>query len=396
MGVNEDQVERFIRDSPWEYEILQDHLATSIPNSIRNPKAALILDDVGLIKQGRHSVGVKRQYSGALGKVGNCQVAVDLMYVAPGKHRNADQRTWPLGMQLYLPKEWVEDEVRRIETGVPDSVGFRTKPQIALDMIDKARACNIEHKVVIADSGFGNSTEFRDELRERKEPYILGITPKSIKVIDALISLLQPGSTEGKGRPREYTTYPEGTLVQSPAEIGKDVKEWTTIHWTEGTKGTLSGKFHRVLVRVTKGAVLQRRATDEVGWLLLEMEPKGLKAYLCWGLDNSSLEELVTLAHLRWTIEQFHKEAKQLLGLDRFEGRSWKGWHHHVSMVLLAFAFVSMLRAQRYDNHIPSIRRIVKIVIHEVATQELMEKHKLKRQQAKPIAATMLRGYSDW
>jgi len=396
MGVDEDRVERFVRESPWNYEALQDHLATHIPNTIQNQKAVLVIDDVGLIKQGRHSVGVKRQYSGALGKVGNCQVAVNLIYVAPGKDRNADQRTWPLGMQLYLPKEWAEDDFRREEVNVPESVVFRTKPKIALDMIDRVRAHKVEHTAILADATYGDCSGFREELRERKEPYVLSVTPSNIRVIDALVPLISPGTCLDNGRTRTYTTYREGTRANSGREVGEGVDSWTTVEWSEGTKGVLSGEFCRILVRVTTGPVRLRHATDEVAWLLLEKSKDGPKAYLCWGLDDATLKDLVTVAHLRWPIEQFHKEAKQLLGLDRFEGRSWRGWHHHVSMVLLAYAFISMLRAQHEGGPLPSLRTTASKIVHEVATQDLMRKHRLKRRQAKNIAVTMLRGYSDW
>jgi len=397
MNIDNDRVERFIRESPWEYESLQEHFVANIPDSIRNPKAAIVVDDVGLIKQGKHSVGVKRQYSGALGKVGNCQVGVDAIYVAPGKKRNADQITWPLGMQLYLPEDWAGDKAKRSETGVPKEVVFKTKPQIALELIDKVCAYKVEHRAIVADAGFGDSGDFRKGLRGRREPYVVGVTPSFIRVIDASVPLDPPGTSSGRGRPRKLPTYPKDTHAQSAVTIAENVKEWSVVEWSEGTKGVLSGEFYRTKIRVTEDAVNLRHATDEVAWLLLEKRKGELKAYLCWGLDDSSLKELVGLAHMRWPIEQFHKEAKQLLGLDRFEGRSWKGWHHHVSMVLLAYAFLSLLRAQNgQDEPLPSLRMVARTVVLEVATQTLMRKHKLKRPEASPIAATMLRGFTDW
>lgn len=129
VGASEDQVEQFIRESPWEYEQLQDHLVKAMPDSIRDTRGAFIVDDVGIVKQGTHSVGVHRQYSGALGKIGNCQVAVNLTYASPGETRNADQFTYPLGMQLYLPLAWAEDEERREECEVPEEIAFRVVPE---------------------------------------------------------------------------------------------------------------------------------------------------------------------------------------------------------------------------------------------------------------------------
>lgn len=397
MMLDEDSIERFVRESPWEYEGVQEHLITHIPDAVRSPRAALVVDDVGLIKQGRHSVGVQRQYSGALGKVGNCQVAVDLVYASPGKERNADQMTWPLGMRLYLPKEWADDKARRREVGIPRSVVFKTKPEIALDMIDRVLEQKVEHAVIVADAGYGDSGELRRALRERREPYVMGVTPSSVRIMDASIPLILPGPSQGLGAPRRFSTYPKGTVTEMPAEMAKKVRRWTKVAWSEGTKGELSGEFFRTRVRVTEHCAMLRHATDEVAWLLLEKRGDGLKAYLCWGLDGASIEELVAYAHLRWTVEQFHKEAKQLLGLDRFEGRSWKGWHHHVTVVMLAHAFLSTLRAQQAEHGpLPSLRMVARTVVLESATQILVKRQGLERPKAKLVAEEMLRGFTDW
>ena len=394
MGLNEDQVERFIRESPWDHEALQDHLAENIPDTIRSSRAALVVDDFGLLKQGSHSVGVQRQYTGTAGKVANSQVAVDLVYVAPGEDRNADQRTWPLATEIYLPESWVEDEARREEVEVPDDVAFRTKPEIAYDLIDRALGHGVEHRAVLGDTGYGDDAKFRKRLRDRKEPYVLGITPSELRVVDASARVVPPGPGK-RGRARKYPTFPEGTPVHSPKELANGVEEWTTVEWSEGTKGKLSEEFHRVHVRVTKGATRLRWVTDEVAWLLLEKRRDGLKAYLCWGLDDCSLDELVGLAHLRWPVEQFHKEAKQLLGLDDFEGRMWKAWYHHVTMVLLAYAFLSMLRAEGAGGPLPSLRRTVIDIVQEMLTQ-IMESHGFDRTMAYELATDVRRGFTDW
>ncbi|MCJ7697561.1 MAG: IS701 family transposase [Thermoplasmata archaeon] len=401
MDVNENTIEQFIRESPWDYEELHDHLASQIPCCIRDAKAAFIVDEVSLVKQGRHSVGVQRQYCGAQGKVGNCQVGVDLTYAAPGKHRNADQRTWPLGMRLYLPESWVRDRDRRRECGVPESVLFRTKPDIALDLIDRVRKHNVAHTCTVADAGYGDDGEFRKGLREQKEPYILSVTPSEPLVIDVSIPVIPPEKHNGRGRPRVHLTYPENVQPETPSMIAQRVKNWITVEWSEGTKGKLSGEFYREKVRVVGGRQT-RYASDEIVWLLLEKrkDEKGdeeLKAYVCWGMDDVLLKTLVEYAHLRWTIEQFHRETKQLLGLDRFEGRSWKGWHHHISMVLLAYAFIAELRAKiQTVEKLPSFPAVVRLVVHEAATQQLMKDHHLTRRKARGIAETMLRRYSDW
>lgn len=397
MGVDEDRIERFVRESPWEYEDVQEHLIAHIPEAIRSPRAALIVDDVGLVKQGRHSVGVQRQYSGALGKIGNCQVAVDLVYASPGKERNADQRTWPLGMRLYLPKEWAEDKAMRREVGVPRNFAFKTKPEIALDMIDRVLEQKVEHAVTVADAGYGDSSELRRALRERGEPYVMGITPSHLRVMEPSVPLIPPGPSPQLGAPRRFHTYPKGTPTEHASDIAKRVKSWRKVAWSEGTKGELTGEFFLKRVRVTEHCATLRHATDEVARLLLEKRGDGLKAYLCWGLDDAPIEELVAYAHLRWTIEQFHKEAKQLLGLDRFEGRSWKGWHHHVTVVMLAHAFISSLRAEHGEQGpLPSLRVVAGALVLESATQDLVKNQGFKRRKATSVAAFMLRRYSDW
>ncbi len=243
MDVPEDRVEQFIRESPWEYEQLQVHLNTSIPAAIMSPQGAFIVDEVGLTKQGKHSVGVQRQYNGAQGKVGNCQVGVDLIYAVPGERRNADQKTWPLGMKIYLPESWTEDMDRREEVGIPDDVEFRTKPQIALELIDRALDHGLMPAFATADCGYGDSGEFREHLRGRHVPYVLAISPEDIRVVDASVNVIVPGNEDGR---RTRSTFPEGAVVESAKDIAARTTDWKTVTWSEGTKGKMKGEFSRV------------------------------------------------------------------------------------------------------------------------------------------------------
>ena len=394
VNVSEDSVEQFIRESPWEHDRLQVHLNTGMPDVFRPDKCAFVVDEVGITKQGKHSVGVQRQYNGAQGKIGNSQVAVDLICVVPDREYNAKQLTWPLGMEIYLPKSWTEDSERREEAGIPDTVFFRTKTQIAISLKDRALVHGVRPAFLAADSGYGESGEFREFLRQRVLPYALQIGPDDIRVMDASVKTVPPGS----GRRKE--TFPEHTPVLSAVDVADSMSEWETVAWTKGTKGKMSGQFARRMVRVIENSQM-RYTTDEVCWLLLEKIRKDsgeeLKAYLCWGMDSASLRQLVRCAHIRWTVEQFHRDTKQLLGLDSFEGRTWKGWQHHILMVLLAFAFIASLRAgMRDDVKLPSFPSIVRMIVLEVATQELMDKRRMPRKDARPAAELMLRGYSDW
>lgn len=399
LGVPEGEIKRFVSESPWEHERVQRHVVERVPEPLASKKGAFIVDDVGLIKQGRHSVGVYPQYSGALGKVGNCQVAVNLVYSVPGGRLNADQKTWPLGTRLYVPKAWAEaDEFAKLreEVHFPEGFQFRTKPQMAIEMIDVAREAGVPHCVTLADAGYGDDGEFRRALRERHEPYVLGVTPSGPRVVPADAIVAAPKRTGKRGRPRTTTSHADGVKRESPAQLARSVEQWTHVEWSEGTKGKLSGLFHACKVRVVAGAKEQRAVTDEVCWLLLEKRSNALKTFVCWGLDDADLETLVAYAHLRWTIEQFHREAKQILGLDRFEGRTWRGWHHHVTMVLLAYAFLATLRARSGTSMLPTIPAIAKALVIEKETQDLVREEGLSPDQARRLAERAVRVLTDW
>ena len=229
-------------------------------------------------------------------------------------------------MKIYFPESWTGDRERREEVGIPGDVVFRTKPQIALELIDHALDQGIMPAFVTADCGYGDSGEFREHLRDRHVPYVLAVSPEDIRVVDASVNVIAPANGTAH-RTRE--TFPEGAVVESARDIARRTKERKTVTWSEGTGGRTTGEFSSSMVRIVDNAA-KRYVSDEVCRLLLEMiEDKSgtreLKAYLCRGMDGASLRHLVRCAHIRWTIEQFHRDAKQLLGLDSFEGRSWKG-----------------------------------------------------------------------
>lgn len=390
----EDRVHRFISQSPWSHQELQDHLCRNIPKSIQDASACLVIDEVGVVKDGTHSVGVHRQYSGAAGKVENCQVAVDLVYAVQGKRRNADQKTWPLAMELYLPEAWANDADRRQEVGVPDAVVFRTKPAMALDMIGKARQAGVEYACVLADAVYGDPNDFRQQLREWGSAYALGVTPSKHRVIPADTPLEPAGRSGLQGQPPKHERYPARVKRRSPLDIAKGVKEWVEVSWSKGVKGPLKGLFRAERVRVVAGSS-RRHATDEVVWLLLEKRGREIKAWFCWGVDDSSIEGLVSLAHFRWVIEQFHRDAKQELGVDQFEGRTWKGWNHHISMVLLAYAFIATLRAEQDGSTRLPFRQVVRALVYEIATQAAQEEG-LDRATAKRVGTRMVRKLTEW
>ena len=239
---------------------------------------------------------------------------------------------------------------------------FKTKPEIALDLLDQARE-TLAHQAVIADAGYGSNGNFREALRERKEPYILAVTSSAISVVPEDSSILPIGTKTKQGRSRKQPAFPEDVKPETANVVVDDLskEEWKEVQWSEGTKKNLSGSFVRLRVRVTKDG----RPTDETGWLLLERDRTDeLKVYICWGVDSLSLEELVEIAHTRWVIEQGFKQMKGELGLDDFEGRKWRGLHHHIAMVIIAFCYLMSLRVEDFSvwmdlPSIPQIRREV-------------------------------------
>lgn len=413
----QEQLERFVRDSPWEHEQVITHLHLNTPAAVQTRTAALILDDFGIPKKGTSSVGVGRQWCGATGKIDNCQSIVNLTLVAPGEQHNADQVTWPLGTRLYLPKKWAGDDPTvydtqqeeeqyarlREETGIPEDIGYLPKYVIGGDLIEAA-APTVSHACIVADSGYGKRGPLRQRLRTLSEPYVFELEPGRQHTIPEDTELIEPGPTPGRGPARQYLTIPESVTLQTAGDIAATLtdNDWTEVSWAQGSKGTLTGWFARQRVQVVKN-VHERRVFNEVGWLLLQKEQpaeedSSTKAWICWGLDEYSLEELVSWAHVRWTIEQFHKESKEVLGADKFQGRSWNGLHHHLAVVMLANAFIAeqRLRTGSDGTGLNSFKDVARRLVLEAATQRLIDRHRFSRQKATEVAEDMLRGFSGW
>ncbi len=244
------------------------------------------------------------------------------------------------GIELYLPKAWVEDPERCREAGIQLPVEFREKWRIALQDIDRARQHGLPHRAVIADCGYGDAQEFRAELRVREEPYVLEVTAKEVRVVPPKTPIYSAGEhlPGRRGRRRLGRPHiPDSVVPVSPVALAQEADDWTTIRWGEGTKGPLEGRFARRKVRVCRG---DRIPTEEVAWLLLEATPEGPRAWIGWGLEKASLEELAAIAHRRFLIERFHEGVTMELGLDHFEGRRWRGLNHHLTLVLIAHSFL--------------------------------------------------------
>jgi SRSO17 transposase len=415
--MDQERLERFVRESPWEYASVEAHLQEAVPEAIQGDDVAIIVDGMGIPKKGDDSVGVARQWCGATGKLDNCQVTVNATLARPGERRNADQVTWPLGMRLYLNKKWANHEDAEYEsqrernryaelrekTAIPDDVGYLPKHDIAAGLIEQAIDARLDHACVVADSNFGRRTSFRERLRELGEPYVLEIDSGNPRVVPADTEVLEPGPLDGPGGPRKHPMYPEDVTAETPEEVADavgDREDWTSVTWNDGTKNELSGDFYRTRVRVVQSTE-DRWLREETGWLLLKRNhgpDNELKAWLCWGLDDASLEDLVMWGQLRWTIENFHREIKQELGGDEYQGRTWKGLHHHLSAVMLAHAFIAERRLEtgRDGAELASFGTIVREIVRETAIQRVMKNHGFERATAEEIAVDMLQGFSSW
>ena len=337
----EQGLQQFLSQSPWDERPVRDQLAQHLC-AVLDADGSLILDDTGFPKQGEHSVGVARQYSGTLGKVGNCQVAVTLQYATA-------QEVFALDAQLYLPQEWGSDRDRLDAAGVPADIGYRPKWQIALELLRRAQANGLSG-TVLADSAYGDVTEFRQALDDAGWPYCVGIS-STLKVVAADHDFGQVPPYRGQGRP---PTRPEkvraGALAPSVKEWAQArAQEFRRVTWREGTKGKLSSRFAAWRVRPAHRLSAGQEPLAAC-WLLVEWpegEAEPTKYFFGNLAAGTSLLRLVRTAKGRWWVEHSYKELKDELGLDHFEGRSWRGWHHHGTLVLMAYAFLVLRRRGR-------------------------------------------------
>jgi len=255
---NVQAIQQFIGQSPWDWGPVWAHLGKRMTAELE-PDPAWVVDDTGSPKQGSHSVAVARQYSGTLGKTGNCQVAVSL-------HHAGEQGTAPLAWRLYVPEEWASDEQRRKDAGIPEKVRFRTKWQLALDIIDQVRRWGLPNRVIIADAGYGETTEFREELEDRKLPYVVGISGKVGVWSQAPDTKIPPHRRRG-GPPTRYDYGDQRPTAV--AEVAMRARGWKKVRWREGVKGWLESRFWTMRVRPSHGFVHDQPPHKEL-WLLAE------------------------------------------------------------------------------------------------------------------------------
>lgn len=328
-------MQRFIGESAWDHEPLLDELNRQVATKIGSRDAALVFDGSGFPKKGYASVGVARQWCGRLGKVDNCQVGVFLGYVSATGHTLVDER-------LYLPEDWAKDKDRREMCHVPKAVKFKTAHELSLEMLER-RGSTLPHAWILGDDEFGRVTWFRDRLNGMGERYLLDI-PGQVSVCDAE----DPARTGGLGQPRK------AAYIQ--AERWKDLVgegEWTRVHVRDGIKGPVTVWATRARVR-TK---MERKRREAVEWLLVTRTDSATPEYRYY-LSNATvdvgIEEMVRAVHGRFWIEDCFERAKGRAGMDHYEVRSWGGWHHHMTLSLLALWFL-VLERRRLSDSTPAI-----------------------------------------
>jgi SRSO17 transposase len=340
-------LQQFVNQSSWSSREVRASLARKVEREFV-PEAYWLVDEVSFPKQGKHSVGVARQYCGALGKTANCQVAVTLDW-------GTEESSTPLDWALYLPEKWINDSVRRKEAGVPEEITFKTKTELALDLIDEVRGWGLQNRLVLADSVYGDAYEFRQGLRSRKLDYVVQLSGDLTAWTEDPHPAEVPMKRGGK-IPRKRLYAKELPPARSLCQIAKDLapQSWKKITWREGTKGPLASRFARVIVWMANGLVQDKTMEVPSEELLIEW-PEGSKEPLKFWLSSlppqrTSWRGLVRKAKGRFRIEQDYEEMKGELGLDHFEGRSWQGWHHHVTLVTLAYAFLMLERMGNKKN----------------------------------------------
>jgi SRSO17 transposase len=327
----------FVAKAEWsDSQMLRRVSQWVVPKMDLSTGAFWIIDDTSFPKKGKHSVGVARQYCGVLGKQDNCQVAVSISLA------NA-QASVPVAYRLYLPKPWAEDAQRRKKAGVPAEVNFATKTQIALEQLETLLAEGAPKHCVLADAAYGVDQAFRQRLADLGLPYVVGIT-SAVVVWPPGVEPLAPKRYSGRGRP---ASMPRRNRSRQPVSVkalaqGLAASAFHTISWREGSNETLSGRFAAVRVRHAGGNIGKARLHPEQ-WLLIEWptdDAEPLKYYLSNLPQDIALNDLVSQAHMRWRIERDYQDLKQELGFGHYEGRGWRGFHHHASLSIAAYGFL--------------------------------------------------------
>jgi SRSO17 transposase len=333
-----------VAHAPWSDEDLLEAVRQyTLPVMQKpGPIVAWVVDDTGLVKKGKHSVGVIRQYCGQVGKQENCRVAVSLSL-------STAEASLPIAWQLYLPEVWTEDKKRRVSTGIPPEIGFQTKPEIALQQLRRAVDRELPHAPVLADAAYGNDTAFREGITELGLLYAVGI--------QSSVSVWKPGQAplpkrkwKGIGRPTKLLRRDSRHAPLSVRELAMSLplSAWKVVGWRQGTRKTLRSRFAALRIRPAHRDDWRSEPRAEE-WLLIEwprQEAEPTKYWLSTLPENTKLRDLVRLAKHRWIVERDYQELKQELGLGHYEGRGWRGFHHHATLCIAAYGFLVAERSR--------------------------------------------------
>jgi SRSO17 transposase len=332
-----ESLQQFLADSPWRPELLVRECAERVAPEIG--VVAWVVDDTGIVKDGRHSPGVKRQYSGTLGKIGNCQLTVSV-------HAVGERGTLPLGWRLYLPEDWCDDLPRRHKAKVPDEVAFRTKPQLGADLCERAAGWDVPQAPILADSAYGDDAAFRTSLHESGLDYVVAVRAET-SVYGPETAFAVPERNGRVGRRR--TVARPDRKPESARALAERLprRAWKTLPCRTAPSGEeVTSRFAFVRV-VATNPVRNRHQSPRREWLIIEWPPGADRPSDYW-LSNlgerEQPERLARLARLRWTIELDYRQLKGELGLDHYEGRSYLGFHHHAALVTCAHAFLTLER----------------------------------------------------
>jgi len=346
-----DRLHHLIGAGLWDSAPLEATLWQQADELVGGAKAWLIIDDTALPKKGKASVGVAPQYATALGKNANCQTLVS-MTLASG------EVPVMLSLRLFLPESWTSDAARMTRAGVPEPFqSYRTKPEIAIEEIDRAIAAGVRFGCVLADAGYGLSAPFRQALSARNLCWAVGI-PRHQKVYPAGVQLIFPVANRGRPRVRHVPD-----VKSCAAHAMLEGAKWRQVSWRRGTKGRLAARFVAVRVRIADGAPQRigsagaQHMPGEEAWLVGEHRSNGERKYYLSNLPaDTPIRDLAGAIKARWICEQAHQQLKEELGLDHFEGRSWTGLHRHALMTMMAYAFLQNKRLAQAGRKKKSLR----------------------------------------
>ncbi len=355
-----EQLQHLLTDAAWDPLALDEQRVRLLADH-SPPQGILVLDDTGVPKQGKASVGVHHQYSGTLGKQGTCQIVVSAQYVVDDSTTTQPVH-WPVSARLYLPEVWTDDRARCRQVRVPESIPFASKPELALLLLDRALAWGVPFATVVADAGYGIPSFLR-ALDERGVPYVCGVASDfGVRLPAEMQQAIAAHATpvpRRRGQPRKPRPAPRHDAQALTAAQSEDT--WQTVEWRAGSRGPLRKQF--VALRVHAGTGCARHSethgrswTGPAGWLLGERPLPGEDGEPKWFFSSlpadTPLARLVESAHSRWAIEQFYEDAKGECGLDHFQGRSWEGLHRHLALVMLAYTFLML---QSLDRESPAV-----------------------------------------